>query len=151
MAEWAYYSYDELEDGNKQKEYFFNQIGEKPDRKMMKWWMNKFDEHDKNGDGKLNWREYKALERDGEKAGEEMFGEGVEWSKGDIRFFYIMMDAVSDFKWNKWGKQHNNGVTKKDMRRATRILNDLYEDIDESDSDDDDEEEGADDHDLLLI
>jgi len=39
MAEWVYSTYDELEDGNKQKEYFFNQIGEEPDRKMMKWWM----------------------------------------------------------------------------------------------------------------
>lgn len=88
-----------------------------------------------------------------------MFGEGVDWDEGDIRFFYIMMDAISDFKWNKWGKQHDNGVTKRDLRRGTRILNDLYEDIDESDSDDDDEgaddagAEGAatDDHELLFI
>jgi hypothetical protein len=67
VAEWVYDGYDELDDGNKQKEYFMNQIGEKPDKKMMKWWMGKFDEFDKNGDGKLNWREYKKLEKEGEK------------------------------------------------------------------------------------
>jgi len=71
------------------------------------------------------------MSKAGDELGEKILGDkGVEWSRGEKRFFWIMSDAISNGKWNaKHRKDGHGNVTWRDAMRINKILRKVYKDV----------------------
>ena len=136
LGEMVYEEYDDLKDGNKHKKMFFDSFHKPVNKKMMKMMFKYFDKYDKNHNGKLTHREYTNFNNAIETDMNKFLGKGApEWSRGDRRFFWTMVDAVSNGRWNRGHIRSGRGnVTKRDLRRLHHIMRRVYKEIEESDS-----------------
>ena len=138
LGEMVYERYNDLKDGNKHKQAFFDSFKKPINMKHMKGFMQAFDKYDKNHNGRLNFREWMTLNKEVEKFVNKGLGSaGPHWNFGERRLFWTLTDAVSNGRWNRGHIRRGRGnITKRDMMRLTRIMRRVYKRVDKDAAED---------------
>lgn len=163
MADQYYYDYiDELDDDSHAKQMWMHFVENGMGKQMNMMWKAMFKKNDKNHNGALDRKEFMKMRKGYLSMTEKMFGkdEVEDFSRGQMKFFWLMMNQVKNFPWNEWGR-HRNGVSMADHKRLARILRKIYKEILEDEKEDSDEEsedenssdggDDSDEEDFLLI
>lgn len=147
MADQYYYDYiDELDDDSKVKKMWMDFVehgmkGMEHGKEMTAQWKAMFKKFDKNHNGALGHSEFRKLRKAYMKMTKKMFGDEAEdFSRGQMKFFWLMMKQVKNFPWNEWGR-HRHGFSMADHKRLERILRKIYKEILEEEKDDSDDED----------
>merc|ERR1711998_423919 len=143
MADAYYYDYiDELDDDSKVEKVWLDFVENGINKDMNKQWKAMFKKFDTNHNGALGHREFMKLRKAYLKMTEKMFGKDdvEDFSRGEMKFFWRMMNQVKNFPWNEWGR-HKHGITMADHKRLARILRKIYKEILEDEKEDNDDED----------